>query len=557
MDADLILLDARIHTLDPTCSKAEAIAIRGERILATGSNATVEALAGPATQLRRLGGATVIPGLVDSHAHLDREGLKARLPSLAGCTSIKDLIARLAELCADRPAGEWLVTMPLGDPPFYLWTPESYAEGRLPTRHDLDCASTSHPILIRPPWGYWPAKGPTPCIANSLALARAGIGRHTVSPSPKLEIERDSQGDPTGVFLEHERMPLSEFTLFSLAPAFGAADRYAALLDSMQAYNRFGTTSVIEGHGVAPATLRAWQSARDADRLSVRAHLMLSPAWGRASADDVRALINSWAGWLRGRGLGDDWLAMSGLYTEIDESNERLIRAAAAPQTGWAGFCYDASIPRSAVVALLAECARNGIRVSAIYPEFIDLFAEANRVASIAEQRWVLCHQSMLNAGQIAQLRDLGVGLSLHPNAHIWKRGSELVRAAGDRLPDLVPVRNLLDAGVRTAIGTDNVPISMFGPMGYLVGRTDRAGKPVNPSQAITAEEALRCATIEGAWLSFDESRKGRLTPGMLADMVVLDQDPLSLSAPDISSLEARLTLCGGRVVYERASSVS
>jgi predicted amidohydrolase YtcJ len=118
-------------------------------------------------------------------------------------------------------------------------------------------------------------------------------------------------------------------------------------------------------------------------------------------------------------------------------------------------------------------------------------------------------------------------------------------------------VRNLLDAGVRTAIGTDNVPISMFGPMGYLVGRTDRAGKPVNPSQAITAEEALRCATIEGAWLSFDETRKGRLTPGMLADMVVLDQDPLSLSAPDISSLEARLTLCGGRVVYERAASVS
>ena len=552
MPADLIFLNARIHTQDPTRPRAEAIAIQGERILATGSSAEIRALAGPTSQVRDCAGGTIIPGLIDSHAHLDREGLKARLPSLSGCDSIEALVARLASFTAGKPAGEWLVTMPLGEPPFYLWTPEAYAEGRLPTRHDLDRASTSHPILIRPPWGYWPAKGPTPCIANSLALALAGIDRHTVSPSSKLEIQKDASGEPTGVFLEHERMPLSEFTLFALAPAFSAADRYAALLDSMQAYNRFGTTSVIEGHGVSPATLRAWQSARDAGKLTVRAHLMLSPAWGRASSDDVRTLIGSWAGWLRGRGLGDHWLAMSGLYTEVDESNERLLRAAAAPQTGWAGFCYDASIPRSAVVALLAECARNGIRVSAIYPEFIDLFAEANRVADISAQRWVLCHQYMLTDSQISQLRDLGVGLSLHPNAHIFKRGSELVRAAGDRLHDLVPVRRLLDAGVRTAIGTDNVPISLFGPMGYLVGRTDRAGKPVNPDQAITPEEALRCATEEGAWLSFDEDNKGRLIPGMLADMAVLDRDPLTLPAAELSALDARITVTGGRVVYER-----
>ena len=555
MQADTVFLNAVIHTQDPGCPRAQAIAMSGERIVATGSDAQIRALAGAHTQIRDCGGATIIPGLIDSHAHLDREGLKARLPSLAGCDSITALVDRLAALAAARPAGQWLVTMPLGDPPFYLWTPEAYAEGRLPNRHDLDRASTTHPILIRPPWGYWPAKGPTPCIANSLALARAGIDRHTVSPSPRLEIERDAQGDPTGVFLEHERMPLSEFTLFALAPAFGAADRHAALVDSMQAYNRFGTTSVIEGHGVSPATLRAWQTARDAGQLSVRAHLMLSPAWGRATADDVRTLIHDWAGWLRGRGLGDHWLAMSGLYTEIDESNERLLRAAAAPQTGWAGFCYDASLPRDAVIALLAECARNGIRVSAIYPEFIDLFAQANRVADISAHRWVLCHQIMLSDSQIAQLRDLGIGLSLHPNAHVWKRGSELVRAAGDRLPELLPVRKLLDAGVRTAIGTDNVPISMFGPMSYLVGRTDRTGKPVNPEQAITPEEALRCATVEGAWLSFDEANKGRLAPGMLADLVVLDRDPLTLAASAIASLDARITVCGGRVVHERAAA--
>jgi predicted amidohydrolase YtcJ len=88
--------------------------------------------------------------------------------------------------------------------------------------------------------------------------------------------------------------------------------------------------------------------------------------------------------------------------------------------------------------------------------------------------------------------------------------------------------------------------------MGYLVGRTDRAGKPVNPDQAITPEEALRCATEEGAWLSFDEDNKGRLIPGMLADMAVLDRDPLTLPAAELSALDARITVTGGRVVYER-----
>ena len=550
--ADMILLGAGVVTLDPDRPRAGAIAVRGDRILAVGSEAETLPLAGAATTVRRLDGRTILLGLIDGHAHLDREGLKGRLPSLAGVGSIESLVERLRSLARERPPGTWIVTMPFGAPPFYAWSAEQLLERRWPDRHDLDRASTDHPIFIRPPWGFWPGTGPNPCFANSAALALAGIGRATRSPSEMLVIDRDAAGEPTGVFWEQARMPLAEFTLFATAPNFTDADRCEGLLESMRLYNRAGTTSVVEAHGVAPAVVRAWQTARDAGRQTVRAHLMLSPGWGRAGPEEVRALAQSWLGWLRGRGLGDEWLAMSGLYTEIEPGEERLLRARCAPQTGWAGFLYDAALPREAVRALVIEAARSGIRVSGVYQNLLELYREADRVAPIGGQRWLLGHQMRLDRSQIDLARDLGIGLTTHTNAHIWKQGGELVRAAGPQAGDIVPVRSLLEAGVRVALGTDNVPISLFGPISHLVGRTDRNGLPVAPAQAVSVEEALACCCVNGAWLSFEENRKGRLRAGFLADLVVLDRDPLACTAAEIAGLVPAATMVGGRWVWER-----
>jgi predicted amidohydrolase YtcJ len=549
--ADVVLTGGDIVTLDAACPRAQALAVRDGRIVAVGADAAIRALAGPHTRVHDLGGRTVIPGLVDAHAHLDREGLKRRLPSLAAIDSIDMLVALLADLARGRPSGAWIVTMPFGTPPFYQWRADDLREQRLPTRHDLDRASRDHPIFIRPPWGYWPSTGPNPCFANSAALKAAGIDRTTQSPSPKLVIDRDSAGEPTGVFWEHERMPLAELTLFAQAPNFSDADRYDALLESMRLYNAMGTTSVVEGHGAAPALVRAWQAARAAGRQSVRAHLVMSPGWGDASADDVVELMRGWTGWLRGRGLGDAWLAMSGLYTEIDDGRERLLRARCAPQTGWAGFLYDSGLPREAVRALVIEAARNGIRVSGVYQNLLELYREADKVAPIGGQRWILGHQMMLDREQIALIRDLGVGLTLHTNAHIYKRGAALVSEAGpQRENDIVPVRRLLDAGVKVALGTDNVPYSVFGTIAHVVGRRDRNGVPVAPGQAISAHEALECASVNGAWLSFDESIKGRLQPEMLADLVILERNPLDCTPDEIAAVTAAATMVEGRWVY-------
>lgn len=553
--AERVLRNGTVITLDARSTLASSIAIRGDRIAAVGGDADTGPLIGPHTTVTDLRGRTVMPGLIDGHAHMDREGLKKVLPSLGGVRSIKGLIERLREIASRVPAGQWVVTMPLGDPPSYIGAAELFEEGRLPNRHDLDMASAEHPILVRSAWGYWSRTLPLVCIANSRALRLAGIDRNTISPSPKVQIERDHGGEPTGVFLESDHMPIAEFTLFRTAPNFTFDQRVAALAESMRLYNAAGTTSVFEGHGVAPQLMTAYQRLHDTGRATTRAHLVFSPGWSRLSPQDLKSVVASWGTWLAGRGLGSDWLRVGGIYTEIDDAPEGRLRARCAPQTGWAGFSYDAGLPRAAVKDLMLESARLGIRVCGIWADLLELYAEVDRIVPIAGQRWVLGHQSILGATDIALIRDLGIVITAHTNAHIHHRASEFLAKVGrERENEICPLRSLLDAGVPVSLCTDNMPISMFHPIWESVERIDRkTGSVIAPMQKISREQALRCATTNGAYLCFEEDQKGTLEPGKLADLIVLEGNPLTEEAARLKDMAPDLTLVGGRVTHERS----
>ena len=147
--ADLVVTRGKVITADPKSGIAEAVAVSGERISAVGGAAEIETLIGPATRRIDAGGRAVTPGLIDGHAHLDREGLKPVFPSLAGCRSIDDVLARIQALAADSEPGEWIVTMPIGEPPYYWDVPNNLAEGRFPTRRELDGAAPDNPVYIR------------------------------------------------------------------------------------------------------------------------------------------------------------------------------------------------------------------------------------------------------------------------------------------------------------------------------------------------------------------------------------------------------------------------
>ncbi|MBI2821326.1 MAG: amidohydrolase [Acidobacteria bacterium] len=553
VEADLILRNGKIITVDSAFRIAQAVAVRGERIAAVGDNDSIGRLAGADTRIIDLSGRAVMPGLIDCHAHMDREGLKAVWPALDGARSIDDVLARIEALVGKAGPGEWIVTMPLGDPPYYWDVPDTLREKRFPTRWDLDRVAPDNPVYIRSIWGFWRHTLPLVSIANSAALQAAGITRQTVPPCDTVKIERDSGGEPTGVFLEWSYMPVVELSLMAAAPRFTHAHRVEGLRRSMQVYNAAGTTSIYEEHGIAGEVLAAYQELADGGELTVRSHLAFSPSWSSAEAP-ARELLQSWARWLAGRGLGDAILRMEGLYAEIDTSVENSIRARQRPYTGWAGFYYDSALPREAVREVVLEAARCNIRVCGCWTDLLDLYEEVDRVVPIGDRRWVLGHINVLTGEQIRKIRDLGLALTTHTNRYVFKEGELLRKRVGPGAENtVVPLRSLLDAGVHVALATDNVPPSLFHPVWHCIARIDHhSGKVIAPEQRLTRQEALRAATIEGAWVTFDEARKGSIEPGKLADLVILSADPLRVEEPEIKNIVAETTLVGGRIVFQR-----
>src|SRR5262245_57469193 len=360
--ADLILKNGKIITVDSAFTIAQAIAIAGDRILAVGPDAAMAPHTGPATRVHDLEGKTVMPGITDGHAHLDREALRNVFPSLEGVRSIGDIKDRIAHLARNREPGEWIVTMPIGEPPYYFDVPDILAEKRWPTRHDLDEAAPNNPVYIRAIWGFWRGTTPLVSCANTEALRRAGITRDTVSPVETLTIEKDAGGDPTGVFIEQELQPIAELIWFRAATTFTHDDRMHALPNSAHEYHSFGTTSVFEGHGAATELLHVYKQTHRAGALTMRTTLAFSPDWTTAGTQRS-PFVDAWAGWLGEPGIGGDWLKMSGVYLSVGRQAASDLRATAAPYTGWAGFNYASGLPRAELKDVLVRCAAKNIRV--------------------------------------------------------------------------------------------------------------------------------------------------------------------------------------------------
>ena len=555
--ADLVLHGGRVITLDARSTVAEAIAIAGDRILAVGRDADIRALAGPAARVVDLGGRAVVPGLIDAHAHLDREGLKAAYPSLAGAASIDDVLQRIEALARETPPGEWIVTMPIGEPPEYRDVPNNLRERRFPTRFELDRVSPRHPVYIRSLWGYLRHTLPLVSIANSEALRRASVTAATLPPWAGIQIDKVWEtGEPNGIFVEWTFMPVVELSLMACVPRFTRAQRVEGLRASMRIYNASATTSVFEGHGIADEVRAAYRDVAAAGQMTVRAQLLMSPSWGTSAKPPVER-VDEWAKTFSGRGTGDAWLRLAGLFAEAGVTADNLVRARVSPYTGWAGFNYDAGLPREQLRDVLVAAARHDVRVGGIQPGLLDLYAEVDRIVSIRDRRWVLEHISVLSDDDISRIRDLGLVVTTHTNSYIAKQGAILAARVGPDAEDtIVPLRKLLDAGVTVALATDNVPPPLWNPIAQVVTRLDRfASRAIAPSQALTREEALRAATIAGAYLTFEEREKGTLETGKLADLAVLSDDPLTCDTARIAPIVAEMTIVGGRVVHSTGAT--
>ncbi len=188
--ADIVLKNGKIITVDSAFSDTQAIAISGDEIVAVGPDA-MAAHTSPVTRVVDLKGKAVVPGLPDGHAHMDREALRSAFPSLGRVRSIRDIQDRIAELARTKRPGEWIITMPIGDPPYCFDVPDILVEKCWPTRQELDAAAPENPVYIRAIWGFWRGTFPLVSCANTKALKRAGITRDTFSPVESLTIQKD------------------------------------------------------------------------------------------------------------------------------------------------------------------------------------------------------------------------------------------------------------------------------------------------------------------------------------------------------------------------------
>ncbi|MET4578691.1 amidohydrolase [Ottowia thiooxydans] len=561
MNRDHIFLNGKIISVDQRFGVYEAVHVRGGRIVAVGSSDQIKAGAPVDAVTQDLNGRAVLPGLIDGHAHMDREGLKQVYPTLEGARSIRDILDRIAGLVRRAKPGEWIVTMPIGDPPSYWNMPQGLQEQRWPTRWDLDQVSPDNPVFIKPIWGFWRHALPLVSIANSRALEACGLDGSTPSMTESVHLEKDPQGNLTGVFLEHTYMSVVELTLMLRAGRFTARDRVAALERSMREYNAHGTTSVFEEHGIAGEVLSAYQELRSRGPLNVRAHLVHSPSWSTVAGADREKLLATWGAWMGGRGLGDEYLRAGGLYVLMDEEGdgprsprENTLRASCNPYTGWAGFYNDAGLPREELKAVLIAAARNNIRCVGVTPDLIDLYEEVNRVVPIRDKRWVLGHISLLTETDIAKARDLGLVMTTHTNRYIYRAGIRTRESIGiDREQEISPLRSLEKAGIPVSLATDNVPVSMFHPIWHAVARRDRSGELVAADQRVSRERAIRAATLDGAFLTFEEKSKGSLEPGKLADFFVCSDDPLTVQEDALKDIVSLETYVGGVQTYSRS----
>ena len=560
MKPDYILTNGKVITLDGKSTIAEAVAVEGKRIVGVGTSAELGKNHDPTTRRIDLSGRCVLPGFFDAHPHMDREGLRSRGGvSLVGVKSIRDIQDKVGEAVKARAAGEWVVLMPMGGPPFdYVNSPALLKEGRFPDCHDLDEVAPNHPVYIRNVWGWW-SRPPYPAIANSRALRRLGITRDTIDPY-NIKILRDSNGEPTGVFLETNRVSILEYTLFQDIPRFTQEDRLHSVVAGAAAYSELGTTTGYESHGLSPAIMRAYREADERGDLAVRISAPLSLPTSAKTRRDTSDLLYHWSAAAGGRGTGSGNFRFAGITLDHADPNISAPIARDYPYEQWAGF-FSQGITEPEFVEVGTEAARLGLRLNVVVataPPYHEtertllLLEEINKKAPLHDLRCVGFHLNNVTSSQLRRIRELGMAISLTPS-FIYSHSAGL---GLDRLgQDAVPIKEVLDAGIPVALGSDNVPPSMLFTCWEALVRWDNDGEQHLGQSNLSREEALRICCQTPHYMNFDEDARGSIAEGMMAEMVVLDGDPLTCDVDFIPQLQADMTIVDGHIKHDRITS--
>lgn len=534
MEADYILYNGRITTLDPAYPEASNIAIGDGRILGVDDAEEYAGLITDSTKKIDLKGRRVIPGLNDSHSHVIRGGLYFNLElRWDGVPSLDQALSQLKEQADRTPPPQWVRV--IGG-----WNEFQFKEGRMPTFEEINKAAPDTPVFLLHLYDS--------AMLNAAALRALGMDQNTPNPPGGL-IARDASGRPTGLLIA-EPNALILYSTIARAPKLDPEDQINSTRHYLRELNRFGMTSVSDAGGGGqnfPDDYSIISKVAENGHLTARiAYSLFAQKPGEELADYTR--------WTRMTqpGDGDSILRVNG-------AGENLVWSAA----DFENFLH----PRpdlkpvmetelESVVRLLAQ-AKWPWRIHATYDEtigrFLSIFEKVHQDTPIDQLRWFIDHAETVSEKNLERIQVLGGGVAIqHRMAY---QGEYFIRRYGvEAARQRPPIRKMLEMGLPVGAGTDGTRVASYHPwtcLWWLVTSKTVGGTVLHkPEDCLTREEALRLYTQGSAWFSGEESEKGTLKKGMMADLAVLSDDYFSIEPDAIRGLESVLTMMDGNVVH-------
>jgi predicted amidohydrolase YtcJ len=525
---DTIMVNGKILTVDRQFSVRQAIAIREGKIVALGSTAEVQRLAGQATRAIDLQGRTVIPGLIDSHLHAIRAALSFGTEvNWIGVPSLAQALGRISEAARTMKPGAWLIVA--GG-----WNVQQFRENRRPTQGELVAAAPDNPVYVQLGYGWVMM---TPAAFKALNIRSDG------DLPPGGRMERDANGKPSGAVTGGQGAIVA---LFDRLPRPTFDEQVDGTRKFFRELNRLALTGVVDpgGNNLAPDDYQALFKVWRQGEMTVRIAYSLC---GQTPGSELEELKNLVA--LLPMGFGDEMLRFNGL-------GERITAAMNNND-------HPTEADRDSYYQVARWAAERGMSLTMHWPrdasvdQLLTIFERVNKEVPIASLRWSIAHLNDASVQSLKRMRALGIGWTVQDAMYFG--GEQFLEqsgaAAAQRTPPVVTATRM---GVVVGAGTDAHRVASYNPFTalewFLDGKTVGGVAIRGPDETPTRAEALRFYTGGSAWFSHDEDKRGSLEIGKLADLAVLSEDYLTVPVDQVGRIESLLTMVGGKIVYAAGS---
>lgn len=544
VEVDAIYLNGQIVTMDAEARTVQAVAVRGDEIVAAGSSAEVGPMAGPGTRVVDLEGRTMTPGFYAPHDHFPWAGAIAvttvnlNSPPMGPVENIEGLVDALRQKAAETPAGEWIQGWGYDD--------TLLEDRRHPDRHDLDRVSTEHPIYISHTSGHLG-------VANTMALGMAGINAAS-EPPPGGVIRREADtGEPDGVLEE-----TAAWMVMGIVPAATVEQKLDGFRRAVRIYVEQGVTTTVITGGTAE-NVADLQMAEREGLLSLRVVTMASKAApGVPSPAEAGGFVS---------GFGDTRLKLGGIKIVQDGSNQGFTGYFTEPyhtpfngDSEWRGY---PARSREDLTEMVKELHRAGYQIAihgngdAAIDDIIHAFREAQRDHPREDTRHRIEHCQMVRKDQLDEIAELGITPSFFVgHVFYWGDRHRDIFMGPERAAGISPLKSSIDRGIRFTVH-DDTPVTPVDPLQLIwvsVNRLTRSGQVLGPEERVTPLQAMRAMTIDAAWQNFEEDVKGSIEPGKLADLVILSDNPLTVDPLTIREIRVLETIVGGETVFRRVN---